>query len=208
MNTTDKAEKWTLKTLKARGWTDKAIAAMLPQPELKTNPFYKCAAPMKLWVADIVIQQENTEEFAAVKAQKEKRQASARKAVATKKAHTKKHMQFYIDRIADFISVDMLSPEELRVQTLRAKQQWYNAHDRFEYVRDAENANEETIHRWEVNYLRHRMSDYDSMLDDSYDRVGWRECANLFRDVLFDRIAQVYPFLSEECERQKQRSKF
>lgn len=205
MSKDKKVEKWTLKTLKERGWTPKAIAAMLPPPELKTNPFYKCAAPMKLWVADVVIQQENTEEFAAIKAEKEKRQLSAQKAVATKTERTKKYLQVYVDEISKAISAKKLPPEKLRARTLRAKRQWYEENGHYDYAYDVESADEQTIHRWEVNYLRHCVSDYDLMLYDSHNRVGWRECANLFRDVLFDRIAEVYPFLAAECERQKMR---
>ena len=47
-NENNTQEKITLTQVKAMGFNDKLIRELLPEPELKINPRYKRAAPMKL----------------------------------------------------------------------------------------------------------------------------------------------------------------
>ena len=68
--TKEKVEKITKSTLLSRGWTAAAIDALLPKPELVRNPHYSSAAPMQLWVKEIVLEKEQLEEFTQLKLKK------------------------------------------------------------------------------------------------------------------------------------------
>lgn len=67
------------------GFTKSMIKTLLPEPTLKTNPIYKCAAPMRLHrVADVNAAME-TEAYKVMIAKADARRASALKAVDTKR---------------------------------------------------------------------------------------------------------------------------
>ncbi|MFF8381381.1 hypothetical protein ACF07V_35315 [Streptomyces sp. NPDC015661] len=55
--------------------------------------------------------------------------------------------------------------------------------------------------RWQVSYLRHALSRYDSLLDGLYGETGRGEAERLLRRRLYEAIASVYPSLAGECLR-------
>ena len=71
--------------LKERGWTESMIRSLLGKPDLYAdNPYYKSAAPMRLWRlrrAEVI---EGTPEFAAARERAERRCAAAAKAAETR----------------------------------------------------------------------------------------------------------------------------
>jgi len=70
--TKEKIEKITKSTLLSRGWTPAVIDVLLPEPELVRNPHYKSAAPMQLWVKDLVIEKEQSKEFTQLQSNKKR----------------------------------------------------------------------------------------------------------------------------------------
>jgi len=70
--TKEKVEKITKSTLLSRGWTPAGIDVLLPEPELVRNPHYKSAAPMQLWVKDLVLEKEQSEEFTKLQSKKKR----------------------------------------------------------------------------------------------------------------------------------------
>ncbi|MBB6171644.1 hypothetical protein HNR23_001704 [Nocardiopsis mwathae] len=56
--------------------------------------------------------------------------------------------------------------------------------------------------RWEVDYLRHVRTPYDSLLADLRGRVGRVQAELLLRRRVYTAIAARYPDLSAECDRQ------
>ena len=77
--TKEKVEKITKSTLLSRGWTVAAIDALLPKPELVRNPHYRSAAPMQLWVKELVLEKEQSEDFTQLIAEKNIRSSKQRK---------------------------------------------------------------------------------------------------------------------------------
>lgn len=61
-----------------------------------------------------------------------------------------------------------------------------------------EGAPPEVVERWTVNYLRHNCTDYDTVIEHLTPAQ-----ADEYRDRLYDAIAEAYPHLAAECERQK-----
>ena len=98
------------------------------------------------------------------------------------------------------ISVERIPLDKLRTLALDDKQDWYdlNLSERFAY-----DADENTVRRWMVNYVRHNMTMYDNLLIDWKGLVGIRNMYVSLHAQVLDKLAKVFPELHEECERQK-----
>ena len=127
----------------------------------------------------------------------------AEKAVKTKKEKLHKEVE---KKIKD-IHVKKISYYELEEKTISAKQEWYDNHpsrqDRWDYDKDAWQADTNTVKRWMVNYIRHNLTSYDSELLSIAKKVGCHEEYAYYKNAVLDCIAQTYPELEEECNYQK-----
>lgn len=178
-----------------RGWTRTLIGKYLPNPTLKPNPRYRSAAPMRLWAESDVLSAESLPEWAADKARSERRKAGATKAVATKTRAT-------LDRIAEFAA----SVEVERVDA--ATLEWLVRSDRLQkdltgYGDGYDSAPDATRDRWAVNLIRHRLTSYDEGLYNLIGQVGRDAAYVALKNEVLRKIADVYPWLSDECNRQR-----
>lgn len=194
--------KLTQAGLKELGWTKTMIETLLPEPELKDNPHYKCAAPMKLWAVEIVEAVMETPEYAAAAALAAKRKAAAKKADETKTANA----IALAGDLSDKITIKVIPAPDLRSRTLAAKQAWYDSLDIYDYPSDAYSADQLTVDRWMVNYIRHNLTEYDRTL---YDHIHIRTCKGwliytTIKEATLHKIADAYPYLADECMRQAQ----
>lgn len=200
-NENNTQEKITLTQVKAMGFNDKLIRELLPEPELKINPRYKRAAPMKLWPLEDIEKAMKSEAFLKHMENREKRQASAKKAVRTKE----EKLMSEITEAAHKIRVTVIPLDRLRTKTLEEKQGWYNciALERGYYEsQDAYCADDRTVERWMVNYIRHNLTSYDKDLEMLFGRVGKGNAYRYLNEVVYDKICEAYPDLKEACERQ------
>lgn len=192
----------TQKTVKTMGFTDKLIAELLPEPQLVNNPHYRKAAKMKLWKSSDVESAMNSPVFQESLKKRKRYKEAAEKGVATKKAQLKCET----DKFLESIKIEHLDIGLIREYALKAKQNWYN--DNFcmrsnIYYQTTDGADEDTITRWMVNYIRHEMTSYDEQLYHMKGRIGKFDMYHEIHDHILDKIAIVYPELAEECERQK-----
>lgn len=192
----------TQTAVKEMGFTDKLIKELLPEPKLVTNPYYKSAAKMKLWkLSDVEKAMENPIFQESLK-KREKHKAAAEKAVATKKAK----LQAETDKFIESIKIKHMDIKEIRASALEAQQCWYdykyNTRRNFDF-QYAYDADEDTITRWMVNYIRHEMTSYDEQLYSMKGRTGIHDMYPEIRNVILDKIAVIYPELAQECEKQK-----
>lgn len=171
---------------------------MLPKPILKDNPHYKCAAPMKLWEESAVKAVMETEEFKKKVAGSEKRKEAAKKAVETKRENA----ELMLDDLLKSIRVERIDLKQLRHNAIAAKQFWYDWNGRDDY-RSAYDADEETVQRWMVNYVRHNLCNYDESLNDIFGKTGKTALYCRLKGTILDEIANTYPELACECEQQK-----
>ena len=200
--TNDTTPKLTQTALIEMGWTKTMIGELLPEPELKRNPRYKCASPMKLWPVETVETAMETTEYKTAIEKAEKRRAAAKKADETKTANA---VALAVS-LAEKITVKVIPEELLLSRTLAAKQAWYDIHDYYDFPREAYGADEATMARWMVNYIRHNLTEYDRTLYDHLHirtQKGWLIYAEIKRATL-DKIAQAYPSLADEANRQAQ----
>lgn len=192
----------TQKEVKERGFTDKLIGELLPEPQLVNNPYYKCAAKMKLWKLSDVENAMNNPIFQESFKKREKCKAAAAKAVATKKAKLKDET----DKFIESIQIKKMDIETVRKCAVEAQQCWYN---NYKYENDygcflnAYDADEDTKNRWTVNYIRHEMTKYDEQLYHMKAKVGIHDMYFEIHNLILDKIALVYPELAQECENQK-----
>jgi hypothetical protein len=79
-------EEFVIKSkLVEQGWTDALVTKFLPEPDqIKSNPHYRLAAPMKLYLKERVERIEATDQFKEAKEKSSSRKRSAQKAVESK----------------------------------------------------------------------------------------------------------------------------
>ena len=186
-----------------RGWTEGLMNKFLKDidPELRINPFYKSAPPMKMYEEGLIQEIEETPEFQEALVKSERRKKSAQKAIETKKKTTFEQTQKAIQDI----HVKLLDADKLRSNTFYHIRQ--HNYERDDYDSNPEEASEETIQRWMVNYIRHCLTQYDKALDANFGKVGSSKAYLKLKLAVLDKIAEAYPYLKGECNRQKQRLK-
>lgn len=186
-------------SLLKRGWTDTLIAQYLIKHDLqKPNPRYRSAPPMKLYLLARVERIEATPEFQEAREKASRRKQSSQKAVSTKRSRTLRYVEEQVD-----IKVPHLSNQEL---IRRACDNYNDRKLDYDYIEDfaSESSDPLFLQRIMVNYLRHKMTEYEQHLDEVKGRVGIQEAYLGIRKKVLDAIAGVYPWLAEECERQWQ----
>lgn len=179
----------TKSTLLKRGWSEKSILELLPQPKLVDNPYYKKAAKMKLQDLRIVEDKEKTKKFKEYAKKKAKRSNVMKKVADRKRKET-------IEASKKFdIKVERINIEELKYKALKAKEEWYDITGQFDRVGSVYRADKETIKRWEINYIRHNLTNYDEELKKLYRKVGKLDAYVNYKEILMKKIYETYPEL-------------
>ena len=181
-----------------RGWT-KAMLKFLPAPTERRNPYYRSAAPMKLWQAADVEAVENSDAWREAKARADKRKANAGKAVATKKAK----LEAEVDAALESVTVERVELPKLRDMTLGAKAEWKEFHG--DYDSDPWAAPDYVVTRWVVNFIRRNLVAYDYTLGLWKGKTGITAEYPRFKNGVLAKIAAAYadaPEIAEECRRQ------
>ena len=78
-NSTEKKEYLSQTAIKSMGFTDKMIAALLPEPELAPNPFSKNRPPMKRWLREDVELAMLSKEYQSARARLDAKNATSKK---------------------------------------------------------------------------------------------------------------------------------
>jgi hypothetical protein len=194
-------------TLRTRGWTDALIARFLPEPDLLTpNPHYRMGLPRKLYLITRVEAIEASDRFLIAQKAAKRRQRRAAKAVETKRLD----MQQYLDRLTFMLPVldrDSLIRQACQHYNHRQEDRamWAAERDRdFDSIPATAESSPGFLARLAVNFLRHEATDYEDRLDATFGRVGAAQAYPAIVARVLDAIAAAYPWLAEECTRQKQ----
>ena len=177
------------------GWTVSMIKKLLPEPKTVQNTVYKCAAPIKLWNKDVVLEVMKTEEYKELWGKACKRSEAAKK-IAEKKA-MELNAQFQV--LANSLEVRVIDNDKLVSRALEAKDIFECGHDR---DFDRSRITQETLERFVVNYIRHNLVAYDKSLELLYRQVGKQKAYVVFKKIVLEKIAVVYPLYANECMRQ------
>lgn len=190
----DETEYITQSAVMAIGFTKTMIKILLPEPVLKSNPRYRSAAPMRLYrVADVNAAMES-EAFHAAQAKAEARKVSAQKAVETKQRAAEE----LVNRLIANVEIERIDVKELENHVVLEKEDEYT-----ERGQELHCLNDATVQRWMVNYIRHNLCNYDRDLTEIEGKVGNAYLYSALKNATLSKIAQVYPELASECERQK-----
>lgn len=191
----------TLASLRARGWTPAIVRSFLPQADAtKPNPFYRCAAPMRLYALERVQAIERHDSWRAAST------AALRRSVAAKQAAQKKSEQLVALARSVRIYVDVLKPRALldaavhhyeHRQHLRAVE-----YDTFKFDSVSPDAPAAFLDRIQVNFIRHQKTRYEDLLNSQFKKVGALKARSIITQRTFIAIARAYPWLQHECARQ------
>jgi hypothetical protein len=171
------------------------VRELLGEPdELRPNPVYRSAAPMRLWVLARTTAAEEDPAFA-------QRQESSRRRSAASAAVTARKREELIAKAASIpVRVPVIAQERL----IRRACASYNAlrADRADYTPATPGSDPEFLERITVNYLRHELTCYEDQLAALFGSVGRAEAEPVIRERVYDAIASAYPDLAGECARQ------
>lgn len=160
--------------------------------------------PQKCYPKDYIETLEQSELFTELKMKATGRQAAMKAVADAKRA----------DNIAKFsarldsIKIPALTEDELKLRTIKSKQRWYayqsDLRCEVDDGIDIENLPDNVLYRWEVNYIRHELTRYEKLLDQIRGLVGTRDIYTVIKGEILDKIATAYPWLKDECDRQKE----
>lgn len=195
MNKKEKKPVLSVSKIKERGWTDAMIRNLLGDPdETKLNPFYRGAAPMKLYYEERVIAVEQTQEFDSAKDKQAVRKASACKAVQTKKDKA----------IAYANSIEVTIPVMPWKKVLKCAINSYNDfHFEMQIYRGHEftpasiDSDPEFLARICTNFLRHECTDYEYQVHQMFGKVGVQQVHDIIQKKINDKILETYPQIKE-----------
>ncbi len=188
--------------LRARGWTAGMVRQLLGEPDLlRGNPYFRTAPQTRLYCVERVATAEASEEFRAVSA------AAARRSVAAKAAAQRRRREVLARIAAEPVDVPRLAPGRLAAAAVahRNQRDVERTYWRWDHVPDpatVESAEASALARWKVNYLRHRLTRYDELLDGLHRTTGRAAAEEMLRQRIYAAIAKTYPDLAQECERQ------
>ena len=200
--------------LRARGWTEGMVRRLLRAPDrLAARPPFRGAPHARLYRVERVVAIERSEEFRAAA------KASARRSEAVRAAVRRRREQA-LERIrAEPIDVPLLEPGTLALRAVehraRREREWRRSGADTAGAQGVPPprpsgvaplpADRSAVDPWKVDYLRHRLSHYYQLLDEfpgRADASGRAEAAALLHRRICAAIAEAYPQLAQECERQ------
>lgn len=175
--------------LAARGWTPAMIRDFLGRPDLAEEvPHRRRSAPTLLFAVPRVRAAERTAKFA------QRRELAVRRSQAAKEAADRRRMEMLRLMSADEVRIPSLAPHVLADRAVR--------HREPRDAIDPGKVDTATLNRWKVNYLRHHLTRYDSMLEGMFGRIGRAAAERVLRRRALEAIGKTYPDLLEECQRQ------
>ncbi|QGZ51675.1 hypothetical protein GPZ77_27795 [Streptomyces sp. QHH-9511] len=185
---TDRTTYTTLGALRERGWTDAMVRDLLGEPDVQgRDPRRWSLAPVRLYLLARVEAVERTPEFARCAAASGSRSAAA-------EAGAERRRRAVLAAIrAEPIEVPRLPAAELERRAVR--------HRHLLGACGPGGVAAGALVRWQVSYLRHALSRYETLLDGLYGSTGRAEAERLLRRRLYEAIAAAYPSLARECLR-------
>jgi hypothetical protein len=184
-------ERYITKTtlLNRPGWTAGLVARLLAEPD-KRKKVSGVRHPLALYALSRVEQAETTADFGVAPKDVAKRKAAAAKAVETKIAKLMAQIE------AMPVTVQRYKLAQVRRMAIES----YN--ERNFYTCATKNDDPLFLDRITVNFIRHELTEYDTALWEVAGKTGVVLAVAEIRRRVYSVIAQAYPELKDECERQ------
>jgi hypothetical protein len=184
--------------LRRPGWTETALERFLPQCDKSVpNPHYKSGPPSSLYLLSRIEEIERTPEFQEWLKEAQPRKARASAAAPKATATKRQKMLDWIDALTVDIKprpLDQIREQAVQNHAIRA---WERGRET-----SYQDAPQEFLDRITVNFLRHCTTAYERLLDETWGKVGAENAYGLIRARVLAAIADAYPELQSECERQ------
>jgi len=187
----------TKEELKARGWTDSMIKLLLGNPDDTVKDPYYGNDTIKLYLVKRVSKIENSAVFFRLMGMSVERREAMRKVARMEE----KEILKYIDSIE--IKVEKVDMKKIKKLAIKE----YNIHqaevDHVEnMILDEKYLDNAFLSRIMVNYIRHNLTSYEDLLEELRGKEGKYEAYMKLKNKILEKIAEVYPELKEECNRQ------
>lgn len=180
---------YKLTELKKIGFSPKIIDKYFSEPILVENPIYKNASPMKLYLKEEVDKFMLTDEY-QVMIKNHNKKSEISKAFANNRRLITHDI---VTKMIDKIVIPVRNIVDLKNAAINAKNDWYEANE--QYDRFVNEADEKTIARWVVNYIRHQLTNYDHNLQVIKGKFGESKEYQRYSDAINDKIKSTYPEL-------------
>lgn len=195
---------YSTQQLEERGWTQSLIKKFLPKPDQVKNFRYGCAYFYgQIHVGEI----EATEEFRVLQQKALKRRKTGIEAA-------EKRRREYLDYLENRMPVRVREvPEEELIKracnsynNIQRDRRW-RAYERgyaddYEIFEASPSDDSRFLERITVNYIRHRLTQYDDLLENTHGKLAKQEAIKIIQRRVFVAIADTYPHYREECKRQ------
>ena len=203
------------KDLRRLGFSMGMIKTLLPEPELKPNPHYLSASPMREYKAEDVLAAMATREFAQM-AEEHRKRSEIASAAAEKAAVTKeKKLAEHAGKIASGLEVPSVNEDELRESALVNQVELYSKKNQplpdrnpvndhksqySAYVDSVYRADEKTKKRWMLNYLLFAYTDYPRIKRSFARKPNGGRAICIIRHAYYRKAAEANPYLASACE--------
>lgn len=191
----------------ARGWTETSIKNFLGRPDRRGKNRKGRSGKVSLYFKDRVEAMEKTDRFKEWKVKSQARSDASTKAAQAKRQQTLDMVASRLDSVHLVDEVRGLSREELREKAsasfleIEARRE-QRSRGRYKAESITSRRTESFFDRIEVNWLRHEGTTYDDELDVYFRKTGVNQAKDMVRERIYTQIAQEYPHLENECERQ------
>ncbi|MEV0227055.1 hypothetical protein [Streptomyces sp. NPDC050704] len=196
--------------LRARGWTDGIVRRLLGVPDrLGPDPRFRSAPWTRMYRVERVEAVERSAEFRSAAAFAARRSGAVRKAADRRgRESLDRRRREAVHRRREVLGRILAQPIDVpRMETGKLARRAVEHRESVEHrVRPAaEDTDRASLDHWMVDFLRHRLSHYDELLEGLPRRggqLGRSRAVALLRRRIYAAIAEAYPGLAEECERQ------
>lgn len=195
--------------LRRPGWSEDMVAQLLGAEDFTTQNMRNKKLTNRYFLLTRVHKAETYKIFQRNLNNTATRRRAAKKAVATKRAHTQALLDERIQAIALKPNYTGLTKTRLRKKAVHhynmVHSYWAEVDGRdFEPIRYRD-CDTVFLNRITVNMLRHAGTTYDEELDIYIGKVGKAEAVEHVRVHIYDLIAAEYPHLAKECALQRER---
>lgn len=183
--------------LEARGWTKGLIKKFMPEPSDIKYFRYGCQHFYGIYRVQEI---EASSEFKHLQAKALHRRDAGRASAEKRKAD-------YLDYLKNRMPVRVreLPLDEVTDDAIRSYNAYKGWKSQFvdDYYQSASlNSGQGFLERITVNYIRHHLTRYDDLLESQYGKLGKQEALEIIQIRIFQAIADAYPTLRDECDRQ------
>ena len=157
-------------------------------------------------VYETLIKPETAEEPVADKIEEQEEIVEDETPIEEEPVEVDKKFELFKDKI-DKIKIPVYSEDALRNSTIYARQQWLNYRsammDMINEPIDEYRLTRPILDRWEVNYIKEKLTNYNDLLNEVSNIVGKNDTYKKINNLVLDKISETYPFLKNECQQQK-----